>query len=109
MKIKIPKKWLKEARKDPEKFSREAKEEWDKAVKYLSKEAGMRREPERVWMRISDAQLGYVCPDTVFGDVWFYAEHKDSDVLNERFCNFIEDKWDPNSHKKTDFIDLGVL
>lgn len=63
----------------------------------------------RVWMRKSDAKLGYAYADSWIGPIWFFAEHSDHEVLDKRFCNFVDDPRDPISLPRNAFVDLGPL
>lgn len=65
---------------------------------------------DRVWYHVPTDQLGYAIPKTIFGNpCFFFADHRDDETLNERFCNFVDDPRDPKSFKGEDFIDLGEL
>lgn len=63
----------------------------------------------RVWVHKKTGQLGYAYVGTVLGDIWFFDDHSDTEVLNNRFCNFINDSHDPRSYSKDEFEDLGPL
>lgn len=62
--------------------------------------------PDRVWIRKSDAQLGYAITETIFGSPLFlFADHTEDEILTTRFCQFIAD----DGLTEDDFIDCGVL
>lgn len=46
---------------------------------------------------------------TIFGDIWFFDSHLDTDIVDKIFCNFLDDPRDKKSLRKKDFIDLGDL
>jgi hypothetical protein len=63
----------------------------------------------RVWLHIPTFQLGYGLPGTFLGDLFFFAEHETTDVLNSSFCNFLDDPRDDKSFSSKDILDLGPL
>lgn len=63
----------------------------------------------RVWMHKETGQLGYAFKNDFFGWLWLFDDHSDNEVLSGRFCNFLDDKNDPDSLSKSDFQDLGEL
>lgn len=65
----------------------------------------------RVWLRKKDGQLGYAITDTFFGDIWFFGEMGDQEIIGpgEPFL-FLDDKREEYGlHTREDFIDLGEL
>lgn len=64
---------------------------------------------ERVWLHKPTGQLGYGLAGTVFGNIWFFAEHDEDEVISGRFANFLDDPRDQKSLKAKDFQDLGPL
>lgn len=60
----------------------------------------------RVWIRKSDAQIGCAYLETWLGDVWFFSEFDNTDVITQRLAVFLDDHKDLN---RSDFIDLGPL
>ena len=63
----------------------------------------------RVWMHKPTARLGIVLAGTWIGDLWLFAEHETDEVLDQSFCNFLDDPRDENSLSSKDFVDLGPL
>lgn len=64
---------------------------------------------ERAVYHIPTGQFGYCLPGTALGDLFFFAEHDQTEVLSDRFCNFLDDQRDPKSFSAKDFLDLGPL
>lgn len=62
--------------------------------------------PLRTWIRKKDAQLGQGLEDTMFGPLFFHAEHEKNEVLDTRFCQFLDDD---GLTIEDDFIDIGVF
>lgn len=63
--------------------------------------------PDRVWVHKKTGLIGYAVVGTWFGDVFFFADHGDHEVLNPRFCKIIGKSF--HDSKYSEFIDLGEL
>ncbi len=64
---------------------------------------------EKVWLHLPTGKLGVALTNTFFGVIFLFAEHSPNEVLNERFCNFVDDPMDKKSYRSQDFLDLGYL
>lgn len=84
-------------------------------IKKLRKNVSKKREKMdkelriKAWYHVPTDQLGVAYVKTWFGPLFFFSEFDDNETLSSRFCNFVNDKRDPNSFRRKDFIDLGYL
>jgi hypothetical protein len=72
---------------------------------YVSRSRSVAMIPYQVVIRKSDAQLGVFLESTWLGDIFFFDDFEDTEVLNTRYCVFLSDE----NMSKDEFIFIGEL